>query len=76
MPRSERWAFGGALLLYVIAKFAELNDHQIAALLGAPAGQTLKHLLATGATAGIVGCLVRGPGTLPGGRSVIKRILQ
>ena len=37
-PRGERWAFAGALLLYAIAKFAELHDHQIAASLGAITG--------------------------------------
>ena len=54
MPRIERWAFGGGLVLYVIAKFAELNDHEIAAVFGVLTGHTLKHLLATGATAVIV----------------------
>jgi len=58
-PRAERWVFGAGLLLYVIAKFAELNDHEIAATLGVLTGHTLKHLLATGATAAIVACLVR-----------------
>lgn len=58
-PRSERWAFGAALLLYVIAKFAELNDHEIAAVLGLLTGHTLKHLLASVATAVIVSHLVR-----------------
>jgi len=59
IPRAERWAFAGALLLYVIAKFAELYDHEIAAILGAITGHTLKHLLATAAAAGIVGSLIR-----------------
>jgi len=58
MPRADRLAFGGALALYVVAKFAELGDHQIAAVLGAVTGHTLKHLLATGAAALIVGRLV------------------
>ena len=58
-PRAERWAFGGALVLYVIAKFAELNDHEIAAVLGSITGHTLKHLLANAATALIVANLVR-----------------
>ena len=58
-PRGERWAFAGALLLYAIAKFAELHDHQIAASLGAITGHTLKHLLATAAAAAIVGSLVQ-----------------
>ena len=59
IPRANRWAFSGALLLYVIAKFAELHDQEIAAISGVISGHTLKHLLATAAAAGIVGCLVR-----------------
>ena len=59
MPAAERWAFGGALLLYVIAKFAELNDHQLLSATGILSGHTLKHLLATGATALVVARLVR-----------------
>lgn len=58
MPRADRLAFGGALALYVVAKFAELGDHQIATALGAVSGHTLKHLLATAAAALIVGRLV------------------
>lgn len=58
MPAADRLAFGGALALYVVAKFAELNDHEIAAVLGAVTGHTLKHLLATAAAALIVGRLV------------------
>ncbi len=57
-PAADRLAFGGALALYVVAKFAELGDHQIAAALGAVTGHTLKHLLATAAAAMIVGRLV------------------
>lgn len=57
MPGADRLAFGSALALYVLAKFAELNDHEIAAALGAATGHTLKHLLATGAAALIVGRL-------------------
>lgn len=48
-PRSDRIAFGLALGCYVLAKFAELYDHQILALLGVVSGHTLKHLLATAA---------------------------
>ena len=58
-PRAERWAFSGALLLYVFAKFAEINDHQIAAVLGGPTGHTLKHLLATAAAALVAVSLVQ-----------------
>ena len=59
MPGADRLAFGAALAIYVLAKFAELNDHEIAAALGVVTGHTLKHLLATGAAALIVGRLVR-----------------
>jgi len=65
LPRAERWAFAGALLLYVIAKLTELYDHEIAAALGMITGHTLKHLLATAAAAGIVGSLVRRTGRRP-----------
>jgi hypothetical protein len=58
-PKSERWCFGTALLLYAIAKFAELHDHDISAALGVMTGHTLKHLLATAAAALIVGGLTR-----------------
>ena len=58
MPGADRLAFGCALAIYVVAKFAELNDHEIAAVLGPVTGHTLKHLLATGAAALIVGRLV------------------
>jgi hypothetical protein len=63
-PKAERLSFGGALALYVVAKFAELHDHEIAALLGAITGHTLKHLLAAGAAALIVGGLVARVGRL------------
>jgi len=46
-PRMDRLAFGAALLTYVAAKLAEMNDHQILAILGVISGHTLKHLLAT-----------------------------
>jgi len=58
MSGADRLAFGAALALYVVAKLAELNDHEIAVVLGAASGHTLKHLLATGAAALIVGRLV------------------
>ncbi|MDK9704854.1 MAG: hypothetical protein OEL20_17135 [Sulfuritalea sp.] len=58
-PAADRLAFGAALALYVVAKIAELNDHEIAAALGAVTGHTLKHLLATAAAGLIVARLVR-----------------
>ncbi len=57
-PGADRLAFGAALAIYVVAKFAELGDHEIAAALGPITGHTLKHLLATAAAVLIVGRLV------------------
>lgn len=53
-PRTERLAFAAAMGLYVVAKLAEVLDHQIANTLGFVSGHTLKHLIATAATAAIV----------------------
>ncbi|MBR0871038.1 hypothetical protein JQ633_11760 [Bradyrhizobium tropiciagri] len=58
-PRTDRIAFAAAMGLYVVAKLAELFDHQIASALGFVSGHTLKHLLATAATAAIVWGLTR-----------------
>ena len=58
-PRADRLWFGAALLLYVFAKYAELHDHQLLLVLGWISGHTLKHLLATAATALIVGRLAQ-----------------
>jgi hypothetical protein len=57
-PAADRLAFGGALATYIVAKLTEVNDHAIAAVLSPVTGHTLKHLLATGAAALIVGRLV------------------
>lgn len=57
-PAMERLSFGAALLLYAVAKLAELYDHEIAAALGGLTGHTLKHLLATASAAIIVARLV------------------
>jgi len=46
-PTKDRAAFGYAVLLYVFAKLAELNDAQLHALLGWVSGHTLKHILAS-----------------------------
>ncbi|WP_432721000.1 hypothetical protein R0381_002771 [Jeongeupia wiesaeckerbachi] len=51
--RRDRVYFGLALLLYGVAKLAELNDHLIGSVL-CLTGHTLKHLLATLAAASIV----------------------
>jgi hypothetical protein len=67
-PRRDRVAFGCALALYVVAKFAELADFQMLVALGVVSGHTLKHLLATAAAAVIVARLVErqpAPQALP-----------
>ncbi|MBK8522964.1 MAG: hypothetical protein IPL58_01815 [Betaproteobacteria bacterium] len=56
--RDRLW-FGAALAIYVVAKAAELNDHELLATAGLISGHTAKHLLATLAAALIVGRLVR-----------------
>lgn len=58
-PRADRIAFAAAMLLYVLAKAAEIFDHEIANALGFVSGHTLKHLIATAATAAIVWGLSR-----------------
>jgi hypothetical protein len=66
-PKADRLAFGAALLLYVAAKIAELNDHALLATLGVISGHTLKHLLASAAAGVLVARLVRrvgAPGSL------------
>jgi hypothetical protein len=57
-PRADRVAFGIAILLYVVAKVAELNDHAIFHALGFMSGHTIKHLLAVGAGAVLTANLV------------------
>jgi hypothetical protein len=53
-PRRERAAFAIAVLVYVLAKVAELNDRAIFEALGVLSGHTLKHLLAAVASAFII----------------------
>lgn len=64
-PRDERIAFGAAILLYVGAKAAELNDQALFSALQWVSGHTTKHLLATAASAVITSQLIRRlrPGT-------------
>jgi hypothetical protein len=50
-PRGDKLAFSVAILLYIAAKVAELNDHTILAAMGWISGHTIKHLLATVAAA-------------------------
>jgi hypothetical protein len=58
-PRTDRIAFAAAMVLYVVAKFAEVFDHEIADTLGFVSGHTIKHLIATLATAAVVWGLTR-----------------
>ena len=53
-PRTDRLAFAAAMGLEVVANVAELNDPAIANALGFVSGHTLKHLIATLATAAVV----------------------
>ena len=53
-PRADRIAFAAAMGLYVLAKLAEVLDHEIANAIHFVSGHTLKHLIATAATAAIV----------------------
>jgi hypothetical protein len=53
-PARERLAFGAAIVLYALAKWAELEDRAIYEALGVVSGHTLKHLLAAAASAFIL----------------------
>jgi hypothetical protein len=56
-PHRDRVWFGVAVLLYVLAKLAEVWDHELLVALGWISGHTLKHLLATAATGVLIGRL-------------------
>lgn len=58
-PRKDRIAFAAAMLLYVLAKLAELQDAAILTSLKLVSGHSLKHLLAAAAAALIVARLMR-----------------
>jgi len=58
-PRADRLAFAAAILLYVVAKAAELADHTLYTTLGVVSGHTLKHLLAAAAAAVVTARLIR-----------------
>lgn len=64
-PRADRIAFGVAILLYVAAKVAEVEDRTIYEALGFVSGHTIKHLLAAAASVVIVWSVVRRKGVLP-----------
>lgn len=58
-PRADRVAFGIAILFYVLAKVAELGDRAVLEALGFASGHTIKHLLATAASAVLAANVVR-----------------
>jgi len=58
-PRTDRIAFATAMVLYIFAKVTEVLDHEIASAFGFVTGHTLKHLIATAATAAVVWGLIR-----------------
>jgi hypothetical protein len=57
-PKRTRWLFAIALLIYVVAKAAEIHDHAIYTWSGFITGHTLKHLLASVAAALIAYALI------------------
>ncbi len=56
--RQDRVWFGCALALYVLAKIAEVHDHEIQSSIEWISGHTIKHLLAAAAAWGLVARLV------------------
>lgn len=59
-PLGDRLGFGAAILLYVVAKLAEIGDQAVfEATREVLSGHTLKHLLATAAAAVLVHRLIR-----------------
>lgn len=57
--RADRLWFGFALVLYVLAKIAEVHDHEMHSTLGWITGHTMKHILASAAAWVLVARLVR-----------------
>lgn len=58
-PRTDRIAFAIAIVLYIAAKAAELQDHAVLDAVQWCSGHTIKHLLATIAAGVLVARLVR-----------------
>ena len=63
--RADRLWFGFALVLYVLAKIAEVHDHEIHAMLGWITGHTIKHVLASAAAWVLVARLIRSTSSAP-----------
>ena len=63
--RADRLWFGFALVLYVLAKIAEMHDHEVHAILGSITGHTIKHVLASAAAWVLVARLIRSTSSVP-----------
>ena len=74
--RTERAAFGIAILLYVLAKVAELNDQALYAHLGVMSGHTAKHVLATMSSAVLVAQLTWREPRLPAVQAPISSLIR
>ena len=72
--RADRAAFALAILLYVLAKVAELNDHAMFSALQGISGHTVKHLLAMAAEAVIAARLVARIRPAAGEGSIVTEI--
>ena len=73
-PRDDRLAFTLAILLYVLAKVAELNDHAMFAASEWISGHTVKHLLAMAAAVVIAARLVARIRPAAGEGSIVTEI--
>lgn len=63
--RADRLWFGVALVLYVLAKIAEVHDHEMHSTLGWITGHTIKHVLASAAAWVLVARLIRSTSSAP-----------
>lgn len=63
--RADRLWFGFAVVLYVLAKTAEVHDHEMHSALGWITGHTIKHVLASAAAWVLVARLIRSTSSAP-----------
>lgn len=63
--RADRLWYGFAVVLYVLAKTAEVHDHEMHSTLGWISGHTIKHLLASAAAWVLVARLIRSTSSAP-----------
>jgi hypothetical protein len=68
--RADRLWFSFAFALYVLAKIAEVHDHEMHAMLGWISGHTLKHVLASAAAWVLVARLIRSTSSASGASQV------